>query len=148
MPAYFHVPSQKVVEVEHQYSGVWYYLAEDGKTSKEDFPVNFREIAGDYVQVLDPPVGVLPSATTPASSPRLITQVDGKDAGLEFNLNKAQNKTSIAQGVVGIGKVHALTILNNRPPEGYRNWQHLAEINQDLPVNWVEIEKDNPHIVF
>lgn len=145
---YFHIPSKKMVEVEHQYSHAWYY-SENGGECQKGFPYDFREL-NDYVQVYSGSSSpqLSPSPGSPGSSPRIIEMADGKEGGLQFNLNQAKSKTAISEGVVGIGKVQGLALLNNRPESGYKDWADLIEINKDLPVNWEEIQKDNPHVIF
>jgi hypothetical protein len=143
---YFHIPSERMVEVEHQYSGTWYYVAPDGTTLLKDLPDHFREL-NTYVQVY--PGSSSPQLPSASSSPSGNSQPRPIDeAGLKFNINQAKSKSAMAEGLIGVGKVQALAILNNRPEGGYKGWEDLIEINRDLPINWENISQDNPHVVF
>lgn len=146
---YLHIPTGKIVEVEHMYSSKWYYA--DGDSHKDDFPYNFRPYK-DYVEVIDMPLLALEPGkggsvgAAEGNSPKIIHTATGE--GLEFNLNQARSKTAIAEGVIGLGKTYGLAVLNNRPEGGYVGWADVAQRNKDLGVNWVEVEKDNPHVTF
>ena len=49
----------------------------------------------------------------------------------------------MAAAVKGIGKGFASRILKRKPETGYRDWDHLISLNDDLALNWGEIKSSS-----
>lgn len=162
------------VTVRKKFSDFWLHVVEGGDGQiHQGFPGKYQPISSSQATTTtgsNPPSASTPSNSTNKSTkrttnvrkPRLLqvpSSTEGSTGGEPeeserasekdyFYLNAATTKSQIAQAMAGIGNQYASKILDRKPPEGYHDWEELQEINQDLSVDWVEVQTDNPHVQF
>lgn len=87
-----------------------------------------------------------PSPSTPSESDAAI-DVNSTPVMEDFYINQA-DKTALAKSLAGIGKTYAGRIVDRKPIEGYKSWEHLIEVNNDFSVDWTMVRQDTPYVVI
>jgi DNA uptake protein ComE-like DNA-binding protein len=84
----------------------------------------------------------LPQETKADILPLLPTQAPQSmqlQAEEKVNINSA-TFSLIRKAMPGLGRVGAKKLVDNRPAEGYQNFEQLKEINAELQTNWSVVE--------